>query len=76
LFDGVIEHARGLAGERYVSNPISETDRGLLADYTRLEFQGRPMDGTFKLRIWDEPGVDFSQLEDVQVVLRYNYWSR
>jgi hypothetical protein len=76
LFEGVMEHARGLAAERYLSNPISSTDRDLLADFTRLEYQGRPLDGQFAIRVWDEPGVDFNAIEDVQVVLNYQYWSR
>jgi hypothetical protein len=76
LFDGNIEHGRGLASERYVSNPVSATDKGLLEQYERTEFQGRPIDGTFVLRIWDEPGVNFWALQDVQLVLDYGYWTR
>jgi len=76
LFEGVIEHARGLAAERYLSNPISSTDKDLLADFTRGEYQGRPLDGQFTIRVWDEPGVSFSAIEDVQVVLNYQYWTR
>src|SRR5690606_7416378 len=41
LFDGRIEHARGLATERYISNPLSSDDRELLSDYMREELQGR-----------------------------------
>jgi hypothetical protein len=76
LFEGVIEHARGLAAERYLSNPIGKTDRELLEDFTRTEYQGRPLDGHFVLRVWEEPGVNFSALEDVQLILKYRYWSR
>jgi hypothetical protein len=75
LFDGRIEHARGLALERYLTNPISSTDRELLADYMRTEFAGRPLDGNFALRIWEEPGVDFDAIEDVQLILNYRYWT-
>jgi len=76
LFEGVVEHARALAAERYFSNPISSTDGDLLSEYVRTELQGRPMDGAFSPRVWDADGFDFSQLEDVQVVLNYHYWSR
>ncbi len=76
LFTGRIENARGLASERYITNPLSSADRELLKDYTRLELQGRPLDGNFVLRVWDTPGVDFHAIKDVQVVLNYKYWTR
>lgn len=76
LFNGRIEHARGLALERFVTNPVSSTDRDLLSTYIRQEFQGRPLDGSFTVRVWDEPGVNFDAIQDVQVVLNYRYWTR
>jgi hypothetical protein len=75
LFDGRIEHARGLALERYFTSPISSTDRDLMADYMRTEFSGRPLDGSFALRVWDDQGIDFSSIQDVQVILNYRYWT-
>ena len=42
----------------------------------RREFQGRPLDGTFVLRVWEEPGMNFDALEDVQLALEYRYWTR
>jgi hypothetical protein len=76
LFTGNIEHARGLATERYLTNPLSSTDRDLLQDYLRGELRGRPLDGNFVIRVWEEEGVDFDAIEDVQVVLNYRYWTR
>jgi hypothetical protein len=76
IFPGAIEHARGLAAERVVTNPISSADRDLLQDYQRRELRGRPLDGVFTLRVWEEPGVSFSAIEDVQLVLKYRYWTR
>jgi hypothetical protein len=75
LFDGKIEHARGLALERYITNPISSTDRELLSDYMRSEFAGRPLDGTFTVRMWEEPGVDLESVDDIQLILNYRYWT-
>jgi len=75
LFDGRIEHARGLALERYFTSPISSTDRALMTDYMRNEFTGRPLDGNFTLRVWDSEGVDFSSIQDVQLILNYRYWT-
>jgi hypothetical protein len=76
LFDGRIEHARGLATERYLTNPLSTTDRELLTDYMRPELEGRPLDGTFTVRVWEEPGVNVDAIEDVQLLLKYRYWTR
>ena len=76
LFPGRIEHARGLASERYISNPVASADRELLQQYQRSELRGRPLDGTFVVRIWDDSAVDFNSIEDVQLVLDYSYWTR
>jgi len=76
LFTGIIEHARGVALERYVTNPLSDTDRSLLTPYIRKEFQGRPFDGSFLLKIWDEEGVNFDAISDVQLYIKYRYWTR
>jgi hypothetical protein len=73
---GVIENARGLATERYVTNPVSSADQTLLTEYMRTELQGRPMDGNFILRVWDADGLDFNSIQDVQIVLKYRYWTR
>jgi len=75
LFDGRIEHARGLALERYFTNPISSSDRELMSEYLRSEFTGRPLDGNFTLRVWDSQGFDFSSIQDVQLILNYRYWT-
>ncbi|MFZ5894933.1 MAG: hypothetical protein ACOY0T_27990 [Myxococcota bacterium] len=76
IFDGKIESARGLALERYLTNPLGETDRSLLQDYVRTELQGRPLDGNFVIRVWDQDGVDFDAIQDVQILLKYRYWTR
>lgn len=76
LFEGKIEHARGLSIERYFTNPISQTDKTLLSDYMRHELQGRPLDGNFRLKIWDDPSVNFEAIQDVQIILYYRYWTR
>jgi hypothetical protein len=75
LFTGRIEHGRGLAAERYVTNPLSSADRGLVDPYTHYELRGRPLTGGYVLRVWDVDGLNFAALEDVQVVLGYRYWT-
>lgn len=76
LFNGAIEHGRALTAERYLTNPMSSADSSLLASYMRDDLNGRPLDGLFRFRIWDGPGVDFSSIEDVQLVIEYRYWNR
>jgi hypothetical protein len=76
LFLGRVERARALAAERYVTNPLSSADRALIEPYMRTELRGRPLAGTYVLRIWDVDGLRFERLEDVQLVLDYRYWTR
>jgi hypothetical protein len=76
LFPGRIEHARGLGIERYITNPMGDSDRSLMEGYMRAELSGRPLDGEFILRVWDEPGVNFNAIEDVQLIIDYGYWTR
>lgn len=76
LFSGVVEHARGLAMERYVTNPVSSADRSLLEPYMQNQLRGRPLAGQYRIRIWDEEGVNFDAIEDVQIILDYGYWTR
>ena len=44
--------------------------------YMRGELKGRPMQGLYTLRIWDSPGLRWEQIEDLQLVWRYHYWTR
>jgi hypothetical protein len=76
LFPGSIEHARGLGNERYLTNPLSSTDSELIASYLRTELRGRPLDGNFILRVWEEPGFRFDAVQDVQILVKYRYWTR
>jgi hypothetical protein len=76
LFTGNIEFGRGLAAERYITNPMSGADRALIEPYTHHELRGRPLTGTYKLRVWEDAGVYFGNIEDVQLVIDYRYWTR
>lgn len=76
LFEGRVEHARALNAERYITNPISGADRALIEPYSRYEMRGRPLAGNYRMRIWDEAGIRFDRVEDVQIVMGYRYWTR
>ncbi len=72
----VIDHGKALTAERYITTPVSSTDQGLLTQVLRTELRGRPIDGTYHLRIFDSPVLHFDQIQDIQLVLNYHYWSR
>jgi hypothetical protein len=72
----VIEHGKMLAAERVITNPPSSSDLGLLETYTKREYKGRPMMGSYTLRVWDRPGLRWDQIDDIQLVWKYHYWTR
>jgi hypothetical protein len=76
IFDGVIEHARGIAAERYLTNPLSSADSSLIGQVMRRELRGRPLTGHYVIRIWDTGDVDFNAIDDLQLLVKYRYWTR
>jgi hypothetical protein len=76
LYPGNIQQAQALLAERYITNPISSADRNLMTDYWRGELKGRPMDGNFRLRVYEVDGLNWDALEDIQLVIDYRYWTR
>jgi hypothetical protein len=75
---GNIEHGKALAAERFITMPVSSADQALLSQpgILKPEFRGRPLEGSYRLRIWDDAALRWDRLEDVQVILKYRYWSR
>jgi hypothetical protein len=81
IFDfgrATIHHGKALSAERYVTVPLSSADQALISQpgIDHDEFAGRPLDGAYRVRIWDSPDLDWKRLEDVQIVLQYGYWSQ
>jgi len=72
---GRIHQAKGLASERLMTNPLSSTDSALIQQYRKNEFRGRPIQGVYTLRIHAVPSLRWTNIEDVQFVLGYRYWS-
>lgn len=72
-----INHGKALSAERYITLPISSSDQGLLSQsgIEKSEYRGRPLDGNYRIRIWDSPGLVWNKLEDIQFILKYRYWS-
>ena len=73
-----INHGKALAAEKYITLPIGSGDQNLLAQpgIEKPEYRGRPLDGSYRLRIWDSPYLMWNRVEDLQIVLKYRYWSR
>src|SRR5262249_16613225 len=75
---GAISHGKALAAEQYIAMPLSAADQGLLQQpgILKPELRGRPLDGSYQLRVYDSPALRWERLEDVQLILKYRYWSR
>jgi hypothetical protein len=71
-----INQGKLLTAERYLTSPLGSEDQQLINQFLKTELRGRPIDGTYYLRIYDSPALHFDQLQDIQFVLKYHYWSR
>jgi hypothetical protein len=71
-----IEHGKALASEVVLTNPLTGSAETLLGPYYKQELRGRPLMGHYTLRIWDDPSLTWQNVEDVQLVFRYRYWTR
>jgi len=78
LGTGAIRGGKAVAAERYITFPVSTSDEGLIGQdgILRREFAGRPLSGSYRLRIYDSPTLDWQRVDDVQIVLGYRQWSR
>ena len=76
--NGTIRGAKALASERYITTPLSGADAQLIqqAAFTKQELSGRPLSGQYRFRIKDTPALQWSNVEDVQLMLSYRYWAR
>jgi hypothetical protein len=72
-----VQHGKALAAERYLTMPLGSDDQMLISQpgIQHIEFAGRPLDGTYHLRIYDSPALQWNNLQDVQIILNYEYWS-
>jgi hypothetical protein len=75
---GKINGGKALATERVLTLPLSSMDSSLVNQQaiSKGELIGRPLSGTYRLRIKESPGLVWQNLEDVQLLVNYEYWSR
>ena len=75
---GNINSGKAIAAERYITFPISSADESLVGQdgILRTEFAGRPLGGTYRLRIIDNPALNWQAVQDIQFILGYRVWSR
>jgi hypothetical protein len=71
-----INGGKALTAERYLTLPLSSNDQQLVNQVLRQELAGRPVDGVYTLSIADSPVLHFDQVQDIQIILNYHYWSR
>ncbi len=74
---GAIYRGKALAAERYISIPVGSADQPLISQpqITKMELRGRPLSGGYTLRIYDTPALVWNEVEDIQFILNYRYWS-
>jgi hypothetical protein len=75
---GNIRGAKALAAERFITLPMSSSDKDMVSQspFLKPEFSGRPLSGSYRLRILDEPQLVWENVNDVQIVMNYSYWSK
>lgn len=75
---GAIRRGKALAAERFIGVPLGSADAGMIErqEFMKPEFHGRPLTGSYTLRIYDSPALRWERLEDIQLVLKHRYWSR
>lgn len=73
---GVINGGKAWAAEQRIGYPISSAHNAALSQLQSNALRGRPMQGIFELTIEEVPELDFTDVEDIQLVLGYRYWSR
>jgi hypothetical protein len=71
-----IEHGKALTAEVVVTNPPTSTHNQLLAPYIKTGLRGRPLQGSYVIRIWKTPELQWSAVEDIQLIWKYRYWTK
>ncbi|MCP4606996.1 MAG: hypothetical protein GY847_41870 [Proteobacteria bacterium] len=73
---GRISGGQAWAAEQVIGFPISSAHQSALAQLTRTALMGRPMQGSFELRLYDTDELVWNNIDDIQLILGYHYWTR
>jgi hypothetical protein len=73
-----VRHGKALVTERYLGIPLSSNDREQIEQDSFLSttLAGRPLSGTYRLRIYENDALRWENVEDIQLLLKHRYWSR
>lgn len=71
-----LRDAKALAVETRLSMPMASTDRDAMSTLMHQEFRGRPVQGDYVLRIYDDRDLVWENLTDIQWFIEYDYWTR
>jgi hypothetical protein len=73
---GLISGGKAWAAEQVIGFPTSGSHQGALNQLQKVSLMGRPLQGLYELRIYDTPELKWSNVEDIQLILGYHYWTK
>ncbi|MCP4693947.1 MAG: hypothetical protein GY859_38285, partial [Desulfobacterales bacterium] len=73
---GKVSGGKAWAAEQVIGFPVSGAHQTALSQLQKVSLMGRPLQGTFELRVYDTSELDWPNVEDIQLVLGYHYWTR
>ncbi|MBN2525180.1 MAG: hypothetical protein JXR76_02220 [Deltaproteobacteria bacterium] len=73
---GNVRGGKAWVAEQIVGYPVSGVHLNALSQIQKTALMGRPLDGTFELRIYQSPDLIWENVEDIQLVLGYHYWTK
>lgn len=73
---GKIESGQAAATYSYWTTPLSGQTASEVATFSKPEFVLRPVSGIYELELKGGPGIDFAQIEWLQLFVDYTYWVR
>ncbi len=73
---GRVSGGKAWVAEQVIGFPISGAHQTALQQLQKVSMMGRPLQGTYELRIYDTQDLIWPNVEDIQIVLGYHYWTR
>lgn len=73
---GRISGGQAWAAEQVIGYPISGLHQGALSQLQKISLMGRPLQGTYEIRIYAPVELEWQNVEDIQLIMGYHYWTR